>query len=62
MASTLASQRRESAPPITLRSTSTNLVRVDAEQVAHRITADEDDDDVDTNEEDKDEDSDTDDE
>ena len=60
MASTLASQRRESAPPITLRSTSTNLVRVDAEQVAHRITADEDD--VDTNEEDKDKDSDADDE
>ena len=38
-----------------------NLVHVDAEQVANRITADEDDDDVDTNEEDEDEDSDTDD-
>jgi len=39
-----------------------NLVRVDAEQVANRITTDEDNDDVDTNEEDEDEDSDTDDE
>ena len=39
-----------------------NLVRVDAEQVANRITTDEDEDNVDTNEVGEDEDSDTDDE